>query len=238
MITELCRERVIVTEYVEGRRFVDIRGEPDAERSRWGEILFRFYVNGPYRHLLLNGDPHPGNSLFMADGRVAFIDFGFFKRQTREDVQDQLEILKACYADDAERLFELTVEQGIIAKHRRDLVGPLMEKYRAASWWFLEDRDVTLSVKDATKLMLEHGDMRRAGFGEMRLPANQIVTLRAFGLVFGILGQLRATNNWYRIGREVIFGEEPVTELGRIEAEHLEGHVVRAPRAARGRAAR
>ena len=86
--------------------------------------------------------------------------------------------------------------------------------------------------------MLEHGDMRRAGFGEMRLPANQIVTLRAFGLVFGILGQLRATNNWYRIGREVIFGEEPVTELGRIEAEHLEGRVVRAPRAARGRAAR
>ena len=86
VITELCRERVIVTEYVEGRRFVDIRGEPDAERSRWGEILFRFYVNGPYRHLLLNGDPHPGNSLFMADGRVAFIDFGFFKRQTREDV--------------------------------------------------------------------------------------------------------------------------------------------------------
>jgi predicted unusual protein kinase regulating ubiquinone biosynthesis (AarF/ABC1/UbiB family) len=237
VITELCRERVIVTEYVEGRKFAEIRDDPDASRSRWGEILFRFYVNGPYRHLLLNGDPHPGNSLFMADGRVAFIDFGFFKRQTREDVQDQLEILKACYAQDAERLFELTVEQGIIAKQRRDLVGPLMEKYRAASWWFLEDRDVTLTPKDATNILLEHGDMRKAGFGEMRLPANQIVTLRAFGLVFGILGQLQATNNWYRIGREVIFGEEPVTELGRIEAEHLERRAGRAP-AAPERAAR
>jgi predicted unusual protein kinase regulating ubiquinone biosynthesis (AarF/ABC1/UbiB family) len=111
VITELCRERVIVTEYVEGRKFAEIRDDPDAERSRLGEILFRFYVNGPYRHLLLNGDPHPGNSLFMANGHVSFIDFGFFKRQTREDVQDQLEILKACYAQDAERLFELTVEQ-------------------------------------------------------------------------------------------------------------------------------
>jgi predicted unusual protein kinase regulating ubiquinone biosynthesis (AarF/ABC1/UbiB family) len=229
VITELCRERVIVTEFVEGRKFVEIRDDPDADRSRWGEILFRFYVNGPYRHLLLNGDPHPGNSLFMADGRVAFIDFGFFKRQTRGDVQDQLEILKACYAQDAERLFELTVAQGIIAKHRRDLVGPLMEKYRAVSWWFLEDRDVTLTPKDATKILLEHGDMRKAGFGDMRLPANQIVTLRAFGLVFGILGQLEATNNWYRIGREVIFGEEPVTELGQIEAEHLERRAGRAP---------
>jgi hypothetical protein len=64
----------------------------------------------------------------------------------------------------------------------------------------------------------------------MRLPANQIVTLRAFGLVFGILGQLQATNNWYRIGREVIFGEEPVTELGRIEAEHLQDRAAPAAR--------
>jgi predicted unusual protein kinase regulating ubiquinone biosynthesis (AarF/ABC1/UbiB family) len=221
VITELCRERVIVTEFVHGRKFAEIREDPEQERSRWGEILFRFYVNGPYRHLLLNGDPHPGNSLFMADGRVAFIDFGFFKRQTREDVEDQLQILKACYAQDAERLFELTVQQGIIAKGRRELVEPLMEKYRAASWWFLEDRDVTLTAKDATRILLEHGDMRKAGFGHLRLPANQIVTLRAFGLVFGILGQLQATNNWYRIGREVIFDEEPVTELGRIESEHL-----------------
>ncbi len=223
VVTELCRERVIVTEFIEGRKFAEIRADPDEQRSRNGEILFRFYVNGPYRHLLLNGDPHPGNSLFMDDGRVAFIDFGFFKRQTREDVADQLEILKACYAQDAERLFELTVEQGIISKQRSDLVGPLMEKYRAASWWFLEDRDVTLSPSDATRILLEHGDMRKAGFGDLRLPANQIVTLRAFGLVFGILCQLQATNNWYRIGREVIFGEEPVTELGRIESEHLGG---------------
>ena len=221
MVTELCRERVIVTEFIEGRKFAEIRRDDDEQRSRWGEILFRFYVNGPYRHLLLNGDPHPGNSLFMADGRVAFIDFGFFKRQTPEDVADQLEILKACYAQDAERLFELTVEQGIISKRRRDMVGPLMEKYRAATWWFLEDREVRLTAKDVTKVMLEHGDMRKGGFGDLRLPSNQIVTLRAFGLVFGILGQLEATNNWYRIGREVIFGEEPVTELGRIESSFV-----------------
>jgi predicted unusual protein kinase regulating ubiquinone biosynthesis (AarF/ABC1/UbiB family) len=221
VVTELCRERVIVTEFIDGRKFAEIRGDDDEQRSRWGEILFRFYVNGPYRHLLLNGDPHPGNSLFMQDGKVAFIDFGFFKRQTPEDVADQLEILKACYAQDAERLFELTVEQGIISKRRRDMVGALMEKYRAATWWFLEDRDVRLTAKDVTKVMLEHGDMRKGGFGDLRLPSNQIVTLRAFGLVFGILGQLEATNNWYRIGREVIFGEKPVTELGRIESSFV-----------------
>ncbi len=220
VVTRSCRERVIVTEFIEGRKFDSIRQDSDAERSRWGEILFRFYVNGPFRHRLLNGDPHPGNSLFMADGRVAFIDFGFFKRQTRDEVADQLALLGAVYAQDAELLFKLTVEQGIVSARRRDLVGPLMEKYRAGSWWFLEDRDVTLSPKDATKIILEALDMRR-GWGEIKLPANQIVTARAFGLVFGILGQLAATNNWYRIGREVLFNEPPVTELGRIESEFV-----------------
>jgi predicted unusual protein kinase regulating ubiquinone biosynthesis (AarF/ABC1/UbiB family) len=156
----------------------------------------------------------------MADGRVAFIDFGFFKRQTRDEVADQLALLGAVYAQDAELLFKLTVEQGILSESRRDLVGPLMEKYRAGSWWFLEDREVTLSPKDATKIILEALDMRK-GWGEIKLPANQIVTARAFGLVFGILGQLAATNNWYRIGREVLFDEPPVTELGRIESEFV-----------------
>jgi predicted unusual protein kinase regulating ubiquinone biosynthesis (AarF/ABC1/UbiB family) len=216
VVTELCGERVIVTDYIEGRRFAEILGDSEEDRSRWGEILFRFYVNGPYRHRLLNGDPHPGNSLFMPDGRVAFLDFGFFKRQTLEEVEVQLEVLRAVYEQDADKLYEITHREGVI-KGGRELVGPLMEKYEAATWWFMRDEDVKLTPDAALRLVLEHGDMRK-GFGQVRLPANQIVTLRAFGLVLGILGQLNATNNWFRIGREVIFGEPPVTELGRLEA--------------------
>jgi predicted unusual protein kinase regulating ubiquinone biosynthesis (AarF/ABC1/UbiB family) len=216
VVTELCAERVIVTEFVEGRRFHEVLADSDADRSRWGEILFRFYVNGPYRHRLLNGDPHPGNSLFLPDGRVAFLDFGFFKRQTLEEVEVQLEVLRAVYAQDADKLYDITHREGVI-KGGRELVGPLMEKYEAATWWFMRDEEVTLTPDVAMRLVLEHGDMRK-GFGQVRLPANQIVTLRAHGLVLGVLGQLNATNNWFRIGREVIFGEEPVTELGRLEA--------------------
>jgi predicted unusual protein kinase regulating ubiquinone biosynthesis (AarF/ABC1/UbiB family) len=222
--TELCRERIIVTDFIEGRRFAEILGDSVQERSRWGEILFRFYVNGPYRHRLLNGDPHPGNSLFMPDGRVAFIDFGFFKRQTVEDVDVQLDVLRAVYAQDADALYEVSRREGVISGGK-ELVGPLMEKYEAATWWFMHDEEVTLTPDVATRLVLEHGDMRK-GFGDVRLPANQIVTLRAFGLVLGILGQLNATNNWFRIGREVIFAEPPVTELGRQE---LEGGSARVP---------
>ena len=78
VVTRLCRERVIVSELVEAHRFSEVRTWPAERRDRLGEILIRFYIDGSLRHRLLNGDPHPGNSLFFDDRRVVFIDFGFF----------------------------------------------------------------------------------------------------------------------------------------------------------------
>ena len=114
VVSGMCTERVMVTEFVPARRFADVTGEPDEVRNRLGEILFRFYVNGPFRHRLLSGDPHPGNSLFPDDGRVAFLDFGFFKHQSAAQVEIQREVLKAVYAQDPDRLFEISREQGVI----------------------------------------------------------------------------------------------------------------------------
>ena len=38
-------------------------------------------------------------------------------------------------------------------------------------------------------------------------------------LTLAVLGQLRPTNNWHRIAREWMYGDDPVTDLGRQEAE-------------------
>ena len=65
-ITSLCRERVIVTEFVEGDRFEALAAEPEAERDRIGEIVFRFYFGSMYRHRRFSGDPHPGNMIRLA----------------------------------------------------------------------------------------------------------------------------------------------------------------------------
>ncbi len=221
VLTDLCSERVIVTEFVEGRRFDEVRDDDEAARDRIGEILFRFYVNGPYRTRLLNGDPHPGNALFLDDGRVAFLDFGFFKRQTREEVETSLEVLRAVYSHDAPRLYELTRAQGIIDAGP-EMIEPLMEKYRAATWWFADDQEVRLHTRDMSRIVAEHAGMKD-GFGDVQMPADQITTLRAFSLVLGILCQLQAGNNWHQIGRETVFGEEPQTPLGIQEAAWLQG---------------
>ncbi|MHB8658055.1 MAG: hypothetical protein ACYC91_08895 [Solirubrobacteraceae bacterium] len=52
---------------------------------------------------------------------------------------------------------------------------------------------------------------------------SQIVAARAYVLVLATLGQLGATNNWSRSPGRVLYDEEPVTELGRQEADWRRG---------------
>jgi predicted unusual protein kinase regulating ubiquinone biosynthesis (AarF/ABC1/UbiB family) len=80
VVTSLSRERVLVTEYVHGSGFEQLKERPQAQRDRIGEIVFRFYLGCLYRHREFSGDPHPGNFMLLDDGRVAFLDFGLFKR--------------------------------------------------------------------------------------------------------------------------------------------------------------
>ena len=73
------RRRVLVTEFLDGRGFEDVKQLGEAERDRFGEIVFRFFFGLLERERLAAGDPHPGNYLLLDDGRVGFLDFGLMR---------------------------------------------------------------------------------------------------------------------------------------------------------------
>ena len=81
VVTPLSRERVIVSEFVDGPRLRGVQELPEDERDRIGEIdlplLLRVRCTATTSS---RGDPHPGNCLLLDDGRMAFLDFGLFKR--------------------------------------------------------------------------------------------------------------------------------------------------------------
>ena len=61
-------------------------------------------------------------------------------------------------------------------------------------------------------------DPRSEHFGQMRhetLPADHIGRRVEKRCTLAVLGQLRAQANWHRIAREWMYGDPPVTELGR-----------------------
>jgi predicted unusual protein kinase regulating ubiquinone biosynthesis (AarF/ABC1/UbiB family) len=223
VITDLSRERVLVTEFVRGVGFEEIKGYPQSQRDRIGEIVFRFFLGCLYRHRQFSGDPHPGNFLLQDDGRVAFLDFGLFKRMEREPVELELACQRAVVEGDAATLHRLLAESGFLPEPERVDPGHLMEFISDAIWWYTTaDEVVELTPEIATQVMIESSDPRSSHFREMRhqdMRPEHLFGRRMEMLTLAVLSQLRAKNNWHRIAREWMYGDAPVTALGREEAE-------------------
>lgn len=218
VVSELCATHVLVSEYVEGRRFDEVLDDPQELRDRLGETMFRFYLCDPHRHGLLNGDPHPGNCLVLDDGRIGFLDFGFFKRLSVGNAGGQAAFVRAVLSDDVEGLYALSLKGGAVAAGP-DVAEELMHAAQRALGWLARDEDVTMSRQIVNELMTTYtsaGDR----FDDFRVPADHGIMFRVLGLVAGGLGQLRATANWHAIAREVLEGGPPTTELGRAAAAH------------------
>src|SRR5215210_6917927 len=222
VVSSLSREKVLVTEYVNGLGFDAIKELDQATRDRVGEIVFRFFFGCMYRHRQFSGDPHPGNYLLRPDGTVAFLDFGLFKVMPKELIDIELECQRAGHEGDAERLHEIFSVTGFLREPDRFRPDKLLAQFLDATWWYVLDEEVHLQPEIATEVMIEMSDPRSSHFGQMRhetLPADHLFGRRVELLTLAVLSQLRARANWHRIAREWMYGEAPVTELGRAEAE-------------------
>jgi hypothetical protein len=221
VVTELSRERVLVNEFVAGAAFEDVKRMDRPTRDRVAEIVFRFYFGCMYRHRQFSGDPHPGNFLLMDDGRVAFLDFGLFKRMPQELLDIELACQRAGHEGDAEGLKEIWARTGFLRQPDAFRADKLLAQFLDATWWYVLDDEVALTPEIATQVMIDMADPRSSHFGQMRhesLPADHIFGRRVEMLTLAVLAQLEAVGNWHRIAREWMYGDEPQTELGRLEA--------------------
>ena len=225
VVTRLSTTRVLVTEWVDGVGFEEVRAGSQAERDRFGEIVFRFCFGSIYHLQHFNADAHPGNYLLMPDGRVAFLDFGMTKHLDREQIELEVTALQAVFDDDPERLRVALHDLGFLNNPRKVDAELLMEHVLAVGGWYMEDREVTVDSRRVMDAIAAVSDPRSEFFKLIRrenLPANELMGRRMESGVLAVLGQLEATRNWYRIGREWWFGDPPATELGRAERTYFE----------------
>ena len=226
VVTSLSRERVLVSEYVSGAGFDAVKQMDQGTRDRVGEIVFRFFFGCMYRHHQFSGDPHPGNFLLMADGRVAFLDFGLFKVMPRELLEIELACQRAGHEGDGEELKRIWTETGFLQNPDRFRPDKLLAQFRDATWWYVLDEEIALEPEIATQVMIDMSDPRSQHFGQMRhetLPADHLFGRRVEMLTLAVLSQLRARKNFHRVAREWMYGDDPVTELGRQEAVFYAG---------------
>lgn len=225
VVTRLSRRRVLVTEFVRGIGFEQIKDLGQEARSRFGEILFRGSFGSIYHLQHFNADPHPGNYILMEDGRVAFLDFGMTKKLDREQIELEQRAVDAAVRDDPEGLSEALHELGFIKRPSKIDAERLMNHVKAVGGWYMEDRELEVSPSLVMKAIEATHDPRSEYYDLMRresIPADELMGRRMEMGIFAVLGQLRAKRNWHRIMREWVYADPPATELGREEWAYFE----------------
>lgn len=111
VLKELSSEHVLVTEWVQGT-------SPAATPFE-GEQVKAIAMNGAtslIQQILMDGffhaDPHAGNIIITAEGRIAFIDWGMAGNLTRRLRRSLAEFLIAAIEHDAERVVRIAAELG------------------------------------------------------------------------------------------------------------------------------
>jgi predicted unusual protein kinase regulating ubiquinone biosynthesis (AarF/ABC1/UbiB family) len=224
VVTSLCSERVLVTEWIEGRPFEDVAKLPTAERDRFGEIVYRFFAGSLYRNGHFSGDPHPGNYRLMDDGRVMFLDFGMTKHVDDGYMEHELAATAAAMDGDGAALHAALIAAGYYPADLEVSDDVVLEHFRDVTSWYVDDREVTIDRDVVAQVMIDSGDPRSRHWSLLKritIPPEAMFARRMEGLVLGVLGHLGATANWHGIARELMFGDPPSTPLGELEADYF-----------------
>ena len=227
--TELSTRRVLVSEYFEGERFEAVRRLDEAQRDRYGEIVFRFYFGLLYRDRIALGDPHPGNQLLRPDGRVGFLDFGMLRDVSPSRADAERGIAHAVRAGDPAALKSALVAGAYLAADGAELVDDelALKLIRRATRWY--------AVPGVKRFSRERRDRRREGrstdpgrqadareqLGQFTLPPETILIRRMHAIVGVVLAQLQAGADWGAIAAEYLYGDPPATPLGEAESEYF-----------------
>jgi predicted unusual protein kinase regulating ubiquinone biosynthesis (AarF/ABC1/UbiB family) len=203
---ERSARRVLTTQLIDGIGFYDFAASASVEQKhRAVQAMHTFCFDSLYQHQIFNGDPHPGNYLFLPDGRVGFLDFGCVKHFPPEFLEDFKAMNRLYLLGDRDGYYEQLVKMRFILpnateKVERDWVWDYIRYYYLP---ILHDREFTFT-KDYCKRAI--GTMFGPNMRKLNMPGHFVMLNRiTFGLnsIFATLG---ATENFHRMARRQYFG--------------------------------
>jgi hypothetical protein len=149
-----------------------------------------------FRNRVFNGDPHPGNYLFHADGRVTFLDFGCVRRFDADFIDTWKRFARGILDNDRENFPVRLRAIGMVGKERGfdydaqwNLVQFLYRPFLETEPFFTFSDDY---VRESYSVLLfENPNQRHAGMPPAWLLLNRL----QWGMN-AVLAKLGATGAW------------------------------------------
>ncbi len=222
---EFLTARVLTQDLIDGSPLPVAKEWSADRRNAVAEVIFRFAFGSIYRHGLFNGDPHPGNYVLKADGRVAFVDYGCVAEFDNATIAGFASIIRALMEGRLEDWRAACEEVGILHRGAPFTTAELYEHMR----WFwapILENEVHFTRELAAEMVRRNSQTNGRG-GEINrycnIPAGMVFLTRInFGLA-GLLAGLDTRGPWRGIIREYVYGDAPVTAIGRAAAAAMPG---------------
>jgi len=223
VIEECSGRRVLTSEFVDGSTLHEVAAlAPQEERDRIASVLTRVMLRSLYDHHLFNADPHPGNYLFPADGRVVFLDFGCTKeipawmgaqmqRYMRAAVHGTAEVDRrgGKPGDDVWAEFDAAVADALKLNPRADSFVIYRDFMLYCLRPFLRDEPFEFTeVYTGASIDLVLDGLKKTAFAKGRIPripdlppapADFTFLSRLQWGFYSVLTMLRAKANWHRM---------------------------------------
>ncbi len=207
VVDEYCGDQVLTTDLAVGHRFADVITWDRHERNLAAETLFRFSFGAIYQLHSFNGDPHPGNYLFQAGGRITFLDFGLVKRFDASDTKLFQDLIVEMVLKKSTSGFRSIVEDVGILAPDADVDDELVYEYFSYYYrYVLNDEPTTIDAAYAARgvehLFNTNGPYRDL-MRHLNVPPAFVVIQRITLGLMGLFADLEATANWQAIAREL-----------------------------------
>jgi predicted unusual protein kinase regulating ubiquinone biosynthesis (AarF/ABC1/UbiB family) len=221
VVDDLSTRRVLTTELAEGEGWDVLLTWDQHQRDLAAETIYRFVFGSLYRLGAFNGDPHPGNYLFLPGGRVTFLDFGLVKRFTPEELVPFEEMIRAMVLEPDPARFRQVVEGAGLLRPGMAFGDDQVVDYFGHFYEFVKrDAVETITSEYASENIRRffdkagpHGEIMSAA----NLPPSMVVIQRINLGIYALFGELGATANWRRLAEETWpwMDGPPSTPMGR-----------------------